>query len=154
MNGYFTLVEIIAQLRNNRARGKCQYEAKRAELLEIVRQDIARLICTVSNINYFSYLIIKRGESALVIGTRGDLRNRTITLELTQGRKRVAYFSYSDPVLLTEDLRRRECMAKREGDYALKIFSHEGTLTRLLAMRTMLYTDLPYQGRVLTTPAN
>ena len=83
-------------------------------MLELVRQDIARLICAVSNTNYFSYLIAKRGELALVIGTRGDLRSHTITLELIRRRQRVAYFSYSDPILRIEYLRRRECMAERK----------------------------------------
>lgn len=154
MTGFFTPEEIAAQLKNSHARGKCQHEEKRADLQELVRQDIARLICAVSNINYFSYLIAKRGEMALVIGTRGDLRSHTITLELIQRRQRVAYFSYSDPILRTEDLRRRECMAERKGKNALKVHVHEGTLANLLTMRTLLYTKLPFQGRVLTAPTS
>jgi hypothetical protein len=112
------------------------------------------LICAVSNTNYFSYLIAKRGELALVIGTRGDLRSHTITLELIRRRERVAYFSYTDPILRTSDLRQRECMAERKGKYALKIHVHEGTLANLLTMRALLYTKLPSQGRVLTAPLN
>ena len=154
MTGFFTPDEIAAQLRDGRARGKCQHAEKRADLLELVRQDIARLICAVSNTNYFSYLIAKRGELALVIGMRGDLRSHTITLELIRRRQRVAYFSYSDPVLRTGDLRRRECMAERKGRNALKIHAHEGTLASLLTMRALLYTKLPSQGRVLTAPTN
>jgi hypothetical protein len=154
MTGYFTPDEIVAQLRDDHARGKCQHEEKRANLQELVRQDIARLICAVSNTNYFSYLIAKRGDMALVIGTRGDLRSHTITLELIRRRQRVAYFSYSDPILHTSDLRRRECMAERKGKNALKIHVHEATLANLLTMRALLYTKLPTQGRVLTTPVN
>ena len=154
MTGFFTSDEIAAQLRNGHARGKCQHEEKRVDLLELVRQYIARLICSVSNTNYFSYLIAKRGELALVIGTRGDLRSHTITLELIRRRQRVAYFSYSDPILRTEDLRRRECMAERKGKNALKVHVHEGTLANLLTMRALLYTKLPTQGRVLTIPVN
>jgi len=154
MTGFFTPAEILDQLKDNHARGKCQHEEKRAGLLEQVRQDIARLICAVSDTDYFSYLIAKRGELALVIGTRGDLRSHTITLELIRRRQRVAYFSYTDPILRTGDLRRRECMAERKGKNALKIHVHEGTLANLLTMRALLYTKLPYQGRVLTAPTN
>jgi hypothetical protein len=154
MTGFFTPDEIAAQLRDGSARGKCQHEEKRADMLEMVRQDIARLICTVSNTKYFSYLIAKRGETALVIGTRGDLRSHTITLELIRRRERVAYFSYMDPILRTSDLRRRECMAERKGKHALKIHVHEGTLANLLTMRALLYTKLPSQGRVLTSLLN
>jgi len=154
MTGFFTPDEIAAQLRGGSARGKCQHEEKRADLLEMVRQDIARLICAVSNTKYFSYLIAKRGETALVIGTRGDLRSHTITLELIRRRERVAYFSYTDPILRTSDLRRRECMVERKGKFALKIHVHEGTLANLLTMRALLYTKLPSQGRVLTSLLN
>lgn len=154
MTGFFTPDEVASQLRDGHARGKCQHEEKRANMQELVRQDIARLICSVSNTNYFSYLIAKRGEMALVIGTRGDLRSHTITLELIRRRQRVAYFSYSDPILRTEDLRRRECMAERKGKNALKIHMHEGTLANLLTMRALLYTKLPSQGRVLTAPTS
>ena len=108
----------------------------------------------VSNTNYFSYLIVKRGDLVLVIGTRGDLRSRTVTLELIRHRQRVAYFSYSDPLLRIEELRRRECMAERKGRNALKIHAHEGTLASLLAIRALLYTKLASQGQVLKPPAN
>jgi hypothetical protein len=154
MRGYFTPDEIAAQLRDVRARSKCQHEDKRADRLALVQQDIAKLICTVSNTNYFSYLIVKCGDIALVIGARGDLRSRTVTLELIRRRQRVAYFSYSDPLLRIEDLRRRECMADRTGRNALKIYATEGSLSSLLTMRTLLYTKLPYQGQVLRTPAD
>lgn len=152
MMGHFTPEEIVAQLKNSRARGKCQHEEKRTDALELVQQDIARLICTASNTNYFSYLVAKRGELALVIGARGDLRSRTITLELMRHRQRVAYFSYSDPILRIEDLRRRECMAERKGRNALRIYAQEGSLASFLAMRALLYTKLPAKGRVLTLP--
>ena len=79
MTGYFTTEEVTAQLRNVRARGKCRDEEKRMHLTELVQQDIARLICAASDTNYFSYLISKRGDLALVIGTRGEHKNRTIT---------------------------------------------------------------------------
>lgn len=154
MTGRFTPEEIASQLRDAQARGKCQHEEKRADTLTLVQQDIAKLICTASNTNYFSYLIVKRGELALVIGTRGDLRSRTVTLELIRRRERVAYFSYSDPLLRIEDLRRRECMAERRGRNALKIFAHEGSLSNLLTMRALLYTKLPSQGQVLRAPAD
>ena len=154
MTGYFTPEEIVSQLRDNQPRGKCRYEDKRASLLAQVQQDIARLICTASDTNYFSYLIAKRGELALVIGVRGDLQNRTVTLELIRHRQRIAYFSYSDPVLSIQDLRRRECMAQRKGRNALKILADEGSLTNLIAMRALLYEKLPSKGRVLTPSAN
>ena len=154
MTGYFTIEEIAAQLRNVRARGKCRYEEKRSPLTELVQQDIARLICTASDPNYFSYLIVKRGELALIIGVRGDLQHRTVTLELIRHRQRIAYFSYSDPVLSVQGLRRRECMAPRKGHNALKIFADEGSLTSLIAMRALLYEKLPSKGRVLTLLAN
>ena len=154
MTGYFTPAEIVAQLRNNRPRGKCRHEDKRGELQGQVQQDIARLICTASDTNYFSYLIAKRGELALVIGVRGDLQNRTVTLELIRFRRRIAYFSYSDPVLSVQDLRRRECMVQRNGRNALKILADEGSLAHLIAMRALLYEKLPSKGRVLTLPAN
>ncbi|GAB4513017.1 MAG: hypothetical protein Tsb0026_17320 [Sulfuricaulis sp.] len=153
MTGYFTPEEIVSQLRDNQPRGKCRHEDKRAGLLAQVQQDIARLICTASDINYFSYLIAKRGELALVIGMRGDLQNRMVTLELIRHRQRVAYFSYSDPVLSIKDLRRRECMAERKGHNALKILADEGSLTHLIAMRALLYEKLPYKGQVLTLTA-
>lgn len=154
MTGYFTAEEIVAQLRDNRPRGKCRHEDKRSELLGQVQQDIARLICTASDTNYFSYLIAKRGELALVIGVRGDLQNRTVTLELIRHRRRIAYFSYSDPVLSVQDLRRRECMAQRKGRNSLKILADEGSLSHLIAMRALLYEKLPSKGRVLTLLAN
>ena len=102
MTGYFTIEEIVAQLRNVRARGKCRYEEKRSPLTALVQQDIARMICTASDTNYFSYLIAKRGELALVIGMRGDLKNRTVTLELIRHRQRIAYFSTHSPVLMSK----------------------------------------------------
>ena len=154
MTGYFTPEEIVSQLKDNQPRGKCRYEDKRTGLLTQVQQDIARLICTASDPNYFSYLIVKRGELALIIGVRGDLQNRTVTLELIRHRQRIAYFSYSDPVLSVQDLRRRECMAQRKGRYALKILADEGSLTSLIAMRALLYEKLPSKGRVLTLLAN
>ena len=154
MTGYFTPEEIVSQLKDNQPRGKCRYEDKRTGLLTQVQQDIARLICTASDPNYFSYLIVKRGELALIIGVRGDLQNRTVTLELIRHRQRIAYFSYSDPVLSVQDLRRRECMAQRKGRYALKILADEGSLTSLIAMRALLYEKLPSKGRVLTPLAN
>ena len=153
MTGRFTPEEIASQLRDAQVRGKCQHEEKRADTVTLVQQDIAKLICTASNTNYFSYLIVKRGELALVIGTRGDLRSRTVTLELIRRRERVSYFSYSDPLLRIEDLRRRECMSERRGRNALRIFVHEGSLASLLTMRALLYSKLPSQGQVLRPPA-
>lgn len=82
MTGYFTPEEIVSQLRDKQPRGKCRHDDKRTILKAQIQQDIARLICTASDTNYFSYLIAKRGELALVIGVRGDLQNRTVTLEL------------------------------------------------------------------------
>lgn len=152
--GHFTPEEILSQARDDRPRGKCRMEDKRASLLGEVQQDIARLICTASDTNYFSYLIAKRGELALVIGTRGDLQNRTVTLELIRRRQRIAYFSYSDPVLRVEDLRRRRCMQQRQGGNALNILANQGSLPHLIAMRALLYDKLPYKGRVLTLTAN
>ncbi len=154
MTGYFTPEEMVSQLRDNQPRGKCRHEDKRTALVTQVQQDIARLICSASDTNYFSYLIAKRGDLALVIGVRGDLQNRTVTLELIRHRKRIAYFSYSDPVLSIRDLRRRECMAQRKGHNALKILADEGSLTSLIAMRALLYEKLPSKGRVLTLLAN
>jgi len=154
MTGYFTPAEIVSQLRDDQPRGKCRYEYKRTGLVAQVQQDIARLICTASNTNYFSYLIAKRGELALVIGARGDLQNRTITLELIRHRQRIAYFSYSDPVLGIQDLRQRKSMAERNGTNALRILVDEGSLTHLIAMRALLYEKLPAKGRVLTLLAN
>lgn len=154
MTGYFTPGEIVSQLRDKQPRGKCRYEEKRAGLVSQIQHDIARLICTASNTNYFSYLITKRGELALVIGVRGDLQNRTVTLELIRHRRRIAYFSYSDPVLSIQDLRQRKNMAERKGTNALRILADEGTLTHLIAMRALLYEKLPSRGRVLTVPAN
>jgi hypothetical protein len=150
MRGYFTPAEIVAQLRDDQPRGKCRYEDKRTSLVAQVQQDIARLICTASNTNYFSYLIAKRGELALVIGARGDLQNRTVTLELIRHRRRIAYFSYSDPVLGIQDLRQRKNMAERKGANALRILADEGSLTHLIAMRALLYEKLPSKGQVLT----
>ncbi len=154
MTGYFTPAEIVSQLRDNQPRGKCRHEDKRTGLVAQVQQDIARLICTASNTNYFSYLIAKRGELALVIGARGDLQNRTVTLELIRHRRRIAYFSYSDPVLGIQDLRQRKSMAERTGTNALRILVDEGSLTHLIAMRALLYEKLPSKGRVLTQLAN
>jgi hypothetical protein len=154
MTGYFTPAEIVAQLRDNRPRGKCRHEDKRSGLTAQVQQDIARLICTASDTNYFSYLIAKRGELALVIGVRGDLQNRTVTLELIRHRRRIAYFSYSDPVLSIQDLRQRKSMVERKGTNALRILADEGSLTQLIAMRALLYEKLQYKGQVLTQLAN
>ena len=154
MTGYFTPAEIVAQLRDNRPRGKCRHEDKRTGLVAQVQQDIARLICTASDTNYFSYLIAKRGELALVIGARGDLQNRTVTLELIRHRQRIAYFSYSDPVLSIQDLRQRKSMTERKGTNALRILADEGSLTHLIAMRALLYEKLPSKGQVLTLLAN
>jgi len=154
MTGYFTPAEIVAQLRENQPRGKCRHEDKRTGLLAQIQQDIARLICTASDTNYFSYLITKRGELALVIGVRGDPQSRTVTLELIRHRRRVAFFSYSDPVLGIQDLRQRKSMAERKGANALRILADEGSLTQLIAMRALLYGKLPSKGRVLTLPAN
>ncbi|MHB1142272.1 MAG: hypothetical protein ACYC1T_11025 [Sulfuricaulis sp.] len=154
MTGYFTPAEIVSQLRDNQPRGKCRHEDKRTGLVAQVQHDIARLICTASNTNYFSYLIAKRGELALVIGARGDLQNRTVTLELIRHRRRIAYFSYSDPVLGIQDLRQRKSMAERTGTNALRILVDEGSLTHLIAMRALLYEKLPSKGRVLTQLAN
>jgi hypothetical protein len=154
MTGYFTPAEIAAQLRDNQPRGKCRHEDKRAGLMTQVQQDIARLICTASDTNYFSYLIAKRGELALVIGVRGDLQNRTVTLELIRHRRRIAYFSYSDPVLSIKDLRQRKSMVERKGANAIRILADEGTLTHLIAMRALLYGKLPSKGQVLTQLAS
>jgi hypothetical protein len=154
MTGYFTPAEIVSQLRDNQPRGKCRYEDKRTGLVAQVQQDIARLICTASDSNYFSYLIAKRGELALVIGARGDLQNRTVTLELIRHRQRIAYFSYSDPVLSIQDLRQRKSMAERKGTNALRILADEGSLSHLIAMRALLYEKLPSKGQVLTQLAN
>lgn len=150
MTGYFTPAEIVSQLRDNQPRGKCRHEDKRTGLVAQVQQDIARLICTASDTNYFSYLIAKRGELALVIGARGDMQNRTVTLELIRHRQRIAYFSYSDPVLSIQDLRQRKNVAERKGANALRILADEGSLTHLIAMRALLYEKLPSKGRVLT----
>lgn len=152
MMGYFTPEELSAQLKDARARGKCQHEEKRADAIALVQQDIARLICTV--INYFSHLVVKRGELALVIGTRGDLRSLTVTLELMRHRRRIGLFSYSDPVLRAGDRGGRDCMAQRQGRRALRIHACEGTLPGLLAMRALLYTKLPAKGPVLTPAAD
>ena len=154
MTGYFTPAEIVAQLRDDPPRGKCRHEDKRAGLVSQLQQDIARLICTASDSNYFSYLIAKRGELALVIGVRGDPQNRTVTLELIRHRRRIAYFSYSDPVLSIQDLRQRKNMAERKGANALRILADEGSLTHLIAMRALLYEKLPSKGQVLTLLAN
>lgn len=154
MTGYFTPAEIVSQLRDNQPRGKCRHEDKRTGLVAQVQQDIARLICTASDTNYFSYLIAKRGELALVIGARGDMQNRTVTLELIRHRQRIAYFSYSDPVLSIQDLRQRKNVAERKGANALRILADEGSLTHLIAMRALLYEKLPSKGRVLTLLAN
>ena len=154
MTGYFTPAEIVSQLRDDRPRGKCRHEEKRAGLMAQVQEDIARLICTASDTNYFSYLITKRGELALVIGVRGDLQNRTVTLELIRHRRRIAYFSYSDPVLSIQDLRQRKNMAERKGPNALRILADEGSLSHLIAMRALLYEKLPSKGQVLTLLAN
>lgn len=150
MTGHFTPEEIAAQLKDAHGRSKCQHEEKRAEPHVLVQQDIARLICTI--INYFSHLVIKRSELALVIGTRGDLRSLTVTLELMRHRQRIGLFSYSDPVLRISD--GRDCMAERKGRYALRVHACEGSLASLLAMRALLYTKLPAKGRVLTPPAD
>jgi hypothetical protein len=154
MTGYFTPAEIVSQLRDDRPRGKCRHEEKRAGLMAQVQEDIARLICTASDTNYFSYLITKRGELALVIGVRGDLQNRTVTLELIRHRRRIAYFSYNDPVLSIQDLRQRKSMAERKGPNALRILADEGSLSHLIAMRALLYEKLPSKGQVLTLLAN
>jgi hypothetical protein len=150
MMGHFTPEEIAAQLKNARERSKCQHEEKRTDTLSLVQQDIARLICTI--INFFSHLIVKRGELALVIATRGDLRSLAVTLELVRHRQRVAYFSYSDPVLRVENRDRRDCMVKREGKNSLRIHSCEGSLPNLLTIRSLLYTKLPVKGRILMAP--
>ena len=154
MTGYFTPAEIVAQLRDNQPRGKCRHEDRRTGLMVQVQQDIARLVCTASDTNYFSYLITKRGELALVIGVRGDPQNRTVTLELIRHRRRIAFFSYSDPVLGIQDLRLRKSMAERKGANALRILADEGSLTQLIAMRALLYEKLPSRGQVLTSLAN
>ena len=152
MTGHFTPEELAAQLKDAHARGKCQHEEKRAEPLALVQQDIARLICTI--ISYFNHLVIKRGELALVIGTRGDLRSLTVTLELMRHRQRIGLFSYSDPVLRAGDRDGRDCIAERKGRQALRIHACEGSLASLIAMRALLYTKLPVKGRVLTPPAD
>lgn len=150
--GYFTPEELAAQLKDARAPGKCQHEEKRANAFALVQQDIARLICTI--IGYFDHLVIKRGELALVIGTRGDLRSLTVTLELMRHRQRIGLFSYGDPVLRAGDRNGRDCMAERKGRHALRIHACEGSLPGLLAMRALLYTKLPAKGPVLTPPAD
>ena len=152
MTGHFTAEEIAAQLRDARTCGKCQHEEKRADSLVLVQQDVARLICPV--ISYFTQLVIKRGELALVIGTRGDLRSLTVTLELMRHRQRIGLFSYSDPVLRGGDRNSRDCMAERRGKHALRILACEGSLPGLLTMRSLLYSKLPSKGRVLTPPAD
>jgi hypothetical protein len=152
MTGYYTPEEIAAQLKDARERGKCQHEEKRLDALTRVQRDIAKLICTV--IDYFSHLVIKRGELALVIGTRGDLRSLTVTLELIRHKQRIAYFSYSDPLLRIEDRGHRDCMAEREGRQALRIHGFEGSLQNLVTMRALLYTKLPAKGRALMPPAD
>jgi hypothetical protein len=154
MTGYFTPAEIVSQLRDDQPRGKCRHEDRRAVLVSQLQRDIARLISSASNTNYFSYLITKRGELALVIGVRGDPQNRTVTLELIRHRRRIAYFSYSDPALGIQDLRQRKSMAERTGANALRILADEGSLTHLIAMRALLYEKLPSRGRVLTQLAN
>lgn len=154
MTGYFTPAEIVAQLRDDQPCGKCRHEDKRSGLVAQVQQDIARLICSASNTNYFSYLIAKRGELALVIGARGDMQNRIVTLELIRHRRRIAYFSYSDPVLGIQDLRQRQNMAERKGANALRILADQGSLTQLIAMRSLLYEKLPSKGQVLTLLVN
>jgi hypothetical protein len=150
MTGYFTPAEIVAQLRDDQPCGKCRYDDKRTSMVAQVQQDIARLICSASDTNYFSYLIAKRGELALVIGVRGDPQNRTVTLELIRHRRRIAFFSYSDPVLSIQDLRQRQNMAERKGANALRILADQGSLTQLIAMRALLYEKLPSKGRILT----
>ncbi|HYA39418.1 MAG TPA: hypothetical protein VEI74_14215 [Candidatus Methylomirabilis sp.] len=152
MTGHYTPQEIAAQLKDVHARGKCQHEEKRADASRLVQADIAKLICTV--IDYFSHVVIKRGELALVIGTRGDLRSLTVTLELIRHRQRVAYLSYSDRLLRIEDRGRRNCMAERQGRNTLRIHGCEGSLPSLVTMRALLYTKLPTKGRVLTPPSD
>jgi hypothetical protein len=150
--GHFTLDELAAQLKDAQPRGKCQHEEKRADALALVQQDVARLLCTI--INYFTQLVIKHGELALVIGTRGDLRSLTVTLELMRHRQRIGIFSYSDPVLRAGYRHGRDCMVERKGKHALKIHACAGSLASLLAMRALLYAKLPAKGRVLTLPAD
>jgi len=152
MMGHFTPAELSAQLKDAQARGKCQHEEKRVDALAQVQQDVARLICTI--INYFSQLVIKRGDLALVIGTRGDLRSLTVTLELMRHRQRIGLFSYSDPLLRAGGRDGRNCMAERKGRHALRIHACAGSLPGMLAMRALLYTKLPVKGRVLTPPAD
>lgn len=153
MTGHFTPDEVLAHLKNRRPFGKCRDESKRSSLLGQVQQDIARLICSASDTNYFSYLIAKCGDLALVIGARGDLQNRIVTLELIRRRQRIAYFAYSDPVLRVQDLRQRRCMQQRRGEKSLTILADEGSLSHLIAMRALLYDKLPYKGRVLALTA-
>ncbi|HXZ45300.1 MAG TPA: hypothetical protein VEH02_01050 [Pseudolabrys sp.] len=152
MTGNYTPEEIAAQLKDVHARGKCQHEEKRADALTLVRRDIAKLICTV--IDYFRHVVIKRGELALVVGTRGDLRSLTVTLELIRHRQRIAYLSYNDPLLRIEDRARRDCMAERQGRNALRIYDCEGSLPSLVTMRALLYSKLPSKGRVLMPPSD
>jgi hypothetical protein len=152
MTGHYTPEEIAAQLKDARERGKCQHEEKRLDAISRLQRDIARLICTI--IDYFTYLVIKRGELALVIGTRGDLRSLTVTLELIRHKQRIAYLAYSDPLLRIEDRGRRDCMAERAGRQALRIHAFEGSLPNLVTMRALLYTKLPAKGRVLKPPAD
>lgn len=152
MSGYFTPEEVAAQLRQRRPLAKCRHEDRRTGLKALIQQDIARLICGASDTNYFSYLITKRGELALVIGARGDRDNRIVTLELIRQRRRIAYFCYSDPRLGLPD--RRQRLAGRDASSALRILSDEGSLTHLITMRTLLYGKLPWQGRVLTLAAD
>ena len=50
MTGRFTSEEITSQLRDAQVRSKCRYEEKRADMLTLVQQDIAKLICTVESV--------------------------------------------------------------------------------------------------------
>ncbi len=150
MTDHLTPEEIAARLKTTRARSKHPSDENRTDTMSLVQQDIARLICAI--VNHFSHLVIKREELALIIATRGDLHSLTVTLELVRHRQRVAYFSYSDPVLRVEGRTTQDCMAAREGENILRIRSCEGSLPNLLAIRALLYTKLPVKGRILMPP--
>ncbi|MHB8742968.1 MAG: hypothetical protein ACYC9L_07550 [Sulfuricaulis sp.] len=147
MTDHLTPEEIAARLKTALARSKHTSEENQADTVSLVQQDIARLICAI--VKHFSHLVIKRGELALIIATRGDLHSLTVTLELVRHRQRVAYFSYSDPVLRIEGRTTQDCMAAREGKNILRTRYFEGSLPNLLAMRALLYTKLPVKSRNL-----
>jgi hypothetical protein len=146
----FSIQSLQAHLRHRDELAPCQSRERREPLERALVTDMACLLCAM--VDYFSVLVIRRGQTAVVLGAKGNERNPSVTVELTRGRRRVAHLHFGDPLLrMDRDSDERRCLAvPRNAHSPLQIFHADGSLADLLAMRALIFLRSP--GRHACSP--